>query len=58
MTVKLGESQIIIKELGNTTYKPDQTVYLTLDPKKINVFDKASGRLAKYAIADDTEDEE
>ena len=58
VTVKLGESQIIIKELGNTTYKPDQTVYLALDPKKINVFDKTSGRLAKYAIADDTEDEE
>lgn len=50
VTVKLGESQIIVKELGNTNYTTDQTLYLKLDQKKMNVFDKNSGKLAKYAV--------
>lgn len=53
VTVRIGESLIIIKELGNTTYDNDQTVYLTLDEKRMNVFDKSSGRLAKYAVIEE-----
>ena len=52
VTVKVGEAQIIIKELGITHYETDQTVYLSLDNRKMNVFDKQSQKLIKYAAVD------
>ena len=52
VTVKVGEAQIIIKELGITHYETDQTVYLSLDNKKMNVFDKQSQKLIKYAAVE------
>jgi hypothetical protein len=40
----------LIKELGTGNYERDQKVYLDFDPGMINVFDKASGSLIKYAV--------
>ena len=50
VTVKVGGAQITVKALGITHYSPDQIVYLAIDPKKINVFDKKSEALIKYSV--------
>ncbi len=49
--VRVGDVRISIKELGITHYDSDEVVYLTLDHQKMNVFDKESGKLIKYAVA-------
>ena len=49
ITVKKDDTTMVIKALGITHYNPDQTVYVALDTKKINVFDKQSERLVKYS---------
>ena len=41
---------MVVKALGITHYNPDQTVYLSIDPDKINVFDKKSEKLIKYSV--------
>lgn len=50
VTVKVKDVNIVVKELGITYYNPDQTVYLSIDPKKTNVFDKKSEELIKYSL--------
>ncbi|WP_273481620.1 hypothetical protein [Dysosmobacter welbionis] len=45
-----GEEKLVtVKELGSTHYSGDETVYISFDPKKINVFDAASEELIKYS---------
>ena len=50
--VMVGKTRITIKELGITHYEHDDIVYLELNPQKMNVFDKASKKLVKYAVVD------
>ena len=50
VTAKMCGVSMVIKALGITHYSPDQTVYLSIDPKKINVFDKKSENLIKYSV--------
>ena len=49
ITVKTADTSMVIKALGITHYNPNETVYLALDPHKMNVFDKESQRLIKYS---------
>ena len=49
VTARVGEKLITVKELGSTHYSGDETVYLSFDPKKINVFDAGSEDLIKYS---------
>lgn len=44
---------LLAKEMGIRSYGTDQTVYMRLDPDKLNVFDKSSGRLIKMAVPDE-----
>ena len=39
VAVRVGEKLITVKELGSTHYGGDEVVYLSFDPRKINVFD-------------------
>ena len=50
VTVRVGKVRMVVKALGITHYNPDQTVYLSIDPDKINVFDKKSEKLIKYSV--------
>lgn len=50
--VRVGDVRISIKELGITHYDNDEVVYLTLDHQKMNVFDKETGKLIKYAVTE------
>ncbi len=50
--VKLGEENILVKEIGIRFYDVDQKVYLEIDPDKANLFDKKTGRLIKQAVLD------
>lgn len=50
LTVKVDGISIVIKALGITPYSPDETVYLSIDHTKINVFDKESEALIKYSV--------
>lgn len=50
VTVKVGGVSMVIKALGITHYNPDQVVYLSIDTKQINVFDKKSENLIKYSV--------
>jgi multiple sugar transport system ATP-binding protein len=50
ITTHIGENALVIKALGITYYEPDEEVYLSIDPKKINVFDKTSEQLIKYSV--------
>ncbi len=43
----------LAKQLGICHYKPDETVYLTIDEELLNVFDAESGALVKTAHTDD-----
>ena len=45
----VGEQMITVKELGSTHYSGDEKVYLSFDPKKINVFDAKTEELIKYS---------
>ena len=50
--LKLGEETIVVKEIGICHYDDDQAVGLVIDPMKVNVFAKESGRLIKRADPD------
>ena len=50
VTVRVGKELVTVKELGSTHYGSDEKVYLGFNPKKINVFDKASESLIKYCV--------
>ena len=49
VSVRVGEKLLTVKELGSTHYAGDEKVYLSFDPKKINVFDAKSEDLIKYS---------
>ena len=50
VSVRVGDAMLTVKELGSTHYSGDETVYLTFNPKKINVFDTNSEKLIKYSL--------
>ena len=50
VTVQAGDVSMMVKELGITHYDIDETVYLSIDPKKVNVYDKESQKLIKYSV--------
>ena len=50
VTVRVGQQQLTVKELGSTHYSTDDTVYLTFRTAKINVFDKKSEKLVKRCV--------
>lgn len=50
--LRMGDSIVLAKEMGIRNYSIDQTVGLRIDPDKINVFDKGTGRLIKTAVPD------
>lgn len=50
VTVHVNSVNMVIKTLGITHFDSDQTVYLSIDAKKINVFDKKSEALIKYSL--------
>ena len=52
--LKAGSEKILSKQNGLKHYETDQNVWLKIDPGRINVFDKESGRLIKKAISDET----
>lgn len=50
VTVRVNDETLLIKTLGNTLYQPDQTVYLFMDSRKMNVFDQTTEALIKYSV--------
>ena len=50
VTVRVGGALVTVKELGSTHYGSDETVYLSFNAKKANVFDTASENLIKYCV--------
>ncbi len=47
-----GAPVILAKEMGIRSYQVDETVYMKLDPDKLNIFAKKTGRLVKMAVPD------
>ncbi|MEG1593835.1 MAG: ABC transporter ATP-binding protein [Oscillibacter sp.] len=50
VSVRVGSATLTIKELGSTHYESDETVYLTFNPQKVNVFDTQQENLIKYSV--------
>ena len=50
--LKMGQTDVLAKEMGIRNYQVDRQVGLRIDPDKINVFDKTTGRLIKLAVPD------
>ena len=50
--LRLGDTVLLAKEMGIRGYAMDAHVYLAIDPAKINIFTKTSGRLIKCAVPD------
>lgn len=50
--LKMGQTDVLAKEMGIRSYQVDRQVGLRIDPDKINVFDKTTGRLIKLAVPD------
>lgn len=48
-----GSEKLLSKQNGLKHYENDQNVWLKIDPGRINVFDRESGRLIKKAIMDE-----
>ncbi len=44
-----GSGEFLAKQIGIQQYAINQTVYLRIDPAKLNIYDKASGNLVKLA---------
>jgi len=47
--LKIGEEKILSKQNGLKQFAPDEKVWVRIDPERINVFSKDSGRLVKLA---------
>ncbi|HBR01444.1 MAG TPA: ABC transporter ATP-binding protein [Ruminiclostridium sp.] len=45
----VGKESLLAKEIGLAKYEADQEVWLEINSKKINVFDKETGKLIKFA---------
>ena len=54
--LEVGGERILSKQNGLKQYSPDQKVWLRINPDKMNVFCKDSGRLAKLAVMDAQQD--
>lgn len=50
VTLQCGNDQFLGKQIGIQQYDVNQTVYLKLDPDKVNIYDKDSGHLVKRAV--------
>lgn len=50
--LEVGGERILSKQNGLKIYVPDQKVYIRIDPARINVFHKESGKLIKLAAMD------
>lgn len=50
--LKLGESEMLAKEIGIKHYEMDSDVYLMIENDKVNLFDKNTGWLVSRAILD------
>ena len=50
VTLTAGREEFLSKQIGLVHYDINQKVYVTMDPDKINVYDKTSTRLIKRAI--------
>ena len=50
--LRMGEAVVLAKEMGIRSYGVDETVRLSIDPAKLNVFARGSGRLIKPAVPD------
>jgi multiple sugar transport system ATP-binding protein len=48
--VQVKKTRLLIKELGITNYQLDQKVQVGINPALVNVFNKESGYLIKYAV--------
>ena len=56
--LEVGGERILSKQNGLKQYSPDQKVWLRINPDKMNVFCKDSGRLAKMAVMDAQQDQQ
>ena len=52
INLKVAGESLLVKELGIKNYRMDQDVYISYEPGKANVFEKAGGRLVKRVISD------
>ena len=52
ITLKVGDSDILVKDLGIKNFDMDQTVYVRYSHEKANLFHKESGKLIKKVIPD------
>lgn len=52
INLKVAGESLLVKELGIKKYRMDQDVYISYEPGKANVFEKAGGRLVKRVISD------
>ena len=50
ITLKSSKTTFLSKEMGIVDYEANQKVWIKLDVSKINVFDKESKKLIKYAV--------
>ena len=51
--LKMGDGSVVLaKEMGIRNYAVDQVVHVKIDPDKLNVFAKETGRLIKMAVPD------
>lgn len=48
--VKIGDSIVIAKDMGIKNYSIDAEVGLKIDPSRLNVFEKRSGKIIKTAV--------
>lgn len=49
-TVRIGESNLVVKSLGITDFEVNQDAFVSINLPKINVFDKASQKLIKKSV--------
>ena len=50
--LRMGKAVVLAKEMGIRSYGVDETVHLSIDPAKLNVFSRETGRLVKPAVPD------
>ena len=50
--LRMGEAVVLAKEMGIRNYDVDEIVQLSIDPAKLNVFSRETGRLIKPAVPD------
>jgi multiple sugar transport system ATP-binding protein len=50
VTLKAGDEEFLVKELGQIHYDLDQKVWAIIDQNKINIYNKETTRLIKRAV--------